>query len=76
MGPKEGEDNTNQLDQSIGSIFDDNRSLISRTDLFPKTEVTMTLINLIKSYVGIGILAIPYGYRQCGIIPATILLVF
>lgn len=64
------------LNNSAGNLYDDSASVVSITDRFPKTNVTMTVINLVKSYIGIGILAIPYGYRQCGIVPATILLVF
>jgi amino acid permease len=34
----------------------------------------MTTINIIKSFVGIGILATPYGFKLVGYFYATILL--
>lgn len=49
-------------------------SMKSESDLYPKTNFTMTTINTIKSFVGIGILATPYGFRMVGYFIATILI--
>ena len=32
------------------------------------------MINIVKSFIGLGILAGPYGYASCGFIPATLLI--
>jgi len=41
----------------------ENMSLISKTDLHPKTQMFSTIVNIIKSYIGLGILAAPYGFK-------------
>jgi amino acid permease len=50
--------------------------LESLTDTFPKTGFSLTAVNIIKSFIGLGILAGPYGYATCGFIPATLLIIF
>jgi amino acid permease len=50
-------------------------SFLSLTDLFPKTGFSLTMINIVKSFIGLGILAGPYGYRMCGYLPATFLII-
>ena len=37
-------------------------SELSMTDLFPKTNMFLTTINVVKSFIGLGILASPSGY--------------
>ena len=51
------------------------KSLESLTDSFPKTGFMLTMVNIVKSFIGLGILAGPYGYANCGFIPATILII-
>ena len=67
--------------QSFGdgdhSIVSDRRSVISRTDLFPKTQTFSTVAIIIKSYIGLGVLATPYGMRVTGFLLAqAVLMVF
>lgn len=52
----------------------DSFSTISKTDLHPKTSYFFTTVNIIKTFVGLGILAAPYGFMTCGYFLATILL--
>eukprot|EP00347_Sterkiella_histriomuscorum_P009779 403339927 len=58
-----------QRNSLIGGVSD-----ISKTDLYPKTGFTLTTANIVKSFVGLGILAAPYGFMEVGYLPATILI--
>lgn len=51
-----------------------NESFMSRTDTFEKTGVFLTAVNIIKSFLGLGILAAPSGFKMSGVIPATVLI--
>jgi len=48
-----------------------NESVISRTDAFPKTGTFLTMANIVKSFIGLGILASPSGFQSSGYIPAA-----
>ena len=65
-------DSYNSSGRSIGTH---NESFYSRTDTFEKTGTTLTMVNIIKSFIGLGILAGPSGYQVAGFIPATFLIV-
>ncbi len=52
-----------------------NESNYSRTDTFEKTGYSLTIVNIVKSFVGLGILASPWGFKTTGFIPATILII-
>ena len=45
------------------------------TDLFPKTTSFLTTINIIKAFVGLGVLAAPSGYQMVGFVPATVMII-
>jgi proton-coupled amino acid transporter len=49
-------------------------SYFSRTDSFEKTGPLLTMINLVKSFIGLGILAAPSGFQLAGFFPATALI--
>ncbi len=59
--------------QHENSFYSD--SATSLTDLFPKTTSFLTTINIIKAFVGLGVLAAPSGYQMVGFIPATIIII-
>ena len=42
--------------------------MISRSDMFPKTSTFQTVTNIVKSYIGLGVLTTPYGFRVTGFI--------
>lgn len=46
----------------------------SITDTYEKTSGNMTLANLLKSFLGLGILAAPQGFSLTGVIPAVFLI--
>lgn len=45
------------------------------TDTYPKTNYFFTTTNIIKSFVGLGILTSPFGLKTCGIIPGLLLII-
>jgi hypothetical protein len=49
-------------------------SFASISDSYPKTDMTLTTINIVKAFLGLGVLASPSGFAMCGFIPASILL--
>ena len=51
-----------------------NESVISRTDVFPKIGSFQTMTNIVKSFIGLGILASPSGFQSAGYIPAASLI--
>ena len=55
-------------------IIRDNISDISKTDLFPKTGFGLTTANIVKSFIGLGILAAPYGFMEVGFFLATFMI--
>lgn len=61
--------NDSQRNSLIGGISD-----ISKTDLYPKTGFSLTTANIVKSFVGLGILAAPYGFMEVGYFLATLLI--
>jgi len=54
-----------------GSQGSERLSEVSKTDLFPKTGLFLTTANIVKAFVGLGILAAPYGFREVGFFLAT-----
>ena len=46
----------------------------SRTDMFPKTGIFLTTVNIIKAFVGLGILAAPYGFMLTGYLLASLMI--
>ena len=46
----------------------------SITDTFEKTTPGLTLANILKSFLGLGILAAPQGFSLTGVIPAVFLI--
>lgn len=57
-----------------GSIASERLSEVSKTDLFPKTGLFLTTANIIKAFIGLGILAAPYGFMEVGFLLATALI--
>jgi amino acid permease len=55
---------------SSNSAHSDKKSIISRSDAFPRTGPAQTAAIIVKTYVGLGILATPYGMKVSGIILA------
>ena len=41
----------------------------------PKTNLFLTTVNLIKSFIGLGILASPFGFSKCGYIIASLIII-
>lgn len=56
------------------SDIGDRLSEISKTDLLPKTGIFLTTSNIVKAFVGLGILASPYGFMEVGYILATVMI--
>lgn len=61
-----------------------NRSILMRyfseseftiSDSFPKTEFFFTTVNVVKSFLGLGILAAPYGFKLCGMLIGSLILI-
>ena len=40
--------------------------------MFPKTSPFLSTINICKSYIGLGMLTVAYGFKQVGFLPATL----
>ena len=53
---------------SITSEIESHRpeSEYSKTDTYPKTNLLLTTTNIVKSFIGLGILATPYGFSLVG----------
>jgi amino acid permease len=51
-----------------GEANDDALSTVSKSDNFNKTSFFMTTVNISKLYMGIGVLAFPFGFQNCGLI--------
>ena len=49
-------------------------SLLTITDLYEKSGYAATTINIIKSFIGLGVLAMPSCYKEVGFIIASILI--
>ncbi|CDW79488.1 brix domain-containing protein 1 [Stylonychia lemnae] len=68
------EDSSLMIKHTDEDLNCEKQSDYSLTDTFPKTEVTLTTANIVKSFVGLGILAAPYGFYQVGYLAATIMI--
>ncbi len=42
--------------------------------MFPKTNIVLTCANIVKAFIGLGILATPYGYSLVGFLIATVII--
>lgn len=60
--------------QSPRSHYSEKNSEYSRSDLFPKTGLFLTTTNIMKSFIGLGILAAPYGFMLCGYFLASLMI--
>ncbi|TNV78508.1 hypothetical protein FGO68_gene14267 [Halteria grandinella] len=63
--------------QLYGSLSDPQSTTLQHRDSFisdQKTSQFLTTANIVKSFVGLGILAAPSGYQMVGFIPATLMI--
>lgn len=42
--------------------------------MYPKTGIALTSANIVKSFLGLGILAAPYGFMEVGFLLATLMI--
>ena len=55
--------------EKVEENFEDDSSLFNQSIsefISDKTGFTLTAMTIAKSYIGVGCLAIPYGYNLCG----------
>lgn len=59
----------NSKHEQIEEQFKDDRSFLNKSIseiISDKTGFTLTAMTIAKSYIGVGCLAIPYGFNLCG----------
>ena len=46
----------------------------SVSGVYPRTPTLLTTVNIVKSFMGLGVLAAPSGYRMVGFVLATMMI--